>query len=169
MQWTVAPRPCDMVKRCLTAIRHGQRMLKSSAETVCSGRGHVIGRHEFHADQLVLVPDQMARADRLVDVEHDVETVGNAERGLHLQTCAGRRQIAHDAVDDRLMMVEQNARRLQRARSQCMSSFHETPPSTPVSHYRVRGSGKRYRDGYNCMDRLAARRRFIARPTPAAA
>src|SRR3954447_6280573 len=95
---------------------------------------------ELHADLPVLVPDQATRADRFVDVEHDIKAVGNTERGFHLQACAGRRQIAHDTVDDRLMMVEQDARRLQRARPQSMPTFHSTPPSTPVSHYRMERS-----------------------------
>src|SRR5262245_54417316 len=153
MRRTLRRRARDMVKGCLIAIRHGQRMLKNGGLKWRSGRGNLVNRLEFHADQFVLVPDQAAWADRLVHVEHDVETVGNAERGFHLQTRTDRRQIAHDAIDDRLMVVEQDARRLQRARSQFTSTFHETPPSTPVSHYGGRRSGMPYGNRYNCMGR----------------
>src|SRR4051794_24947934 len=104
---------------------------------------------EFHADLPVPVPDQAAGADRLVDIEHDIKAVGNTERGFHLQACAGFRQIAHDTVDNRLMVVEQDARRLERARPRLVPTFHSTPPSTPVSHYRMERSGNRYGDRSN--------------------
>src|SRR5262249_32890344 len=111
---------------------------------------------ELHTDLPVLVPDQAARADRLVDIEHDIKAVGNSERGLHLQACAGRGQIAHDTVNDRLVVVEQDTRRLQRARPRLMPTFHSTPPSTPVSHYRMERSANRYGVRYNFMDQLTA-------------
>src|SRR4051794_26701641 len=118
---------------------------------------------EFHADLPVPVPDQAAGADRLVDIEHDIKAVGNTERGFHLQACAGFRQIAHDTVDNRLMVVEQDARRLERARPRLVPTFHSTPPSTPVSHYRMERSGNRYGDRSNFI-----KGGVIAWPAPAA-
>src|SRR5262249_35591511 len=108
---------------------------------------------ELHADLPVLVPDQAAGTDRLVDVEHDIKAVGKTERGFHLQARADRRQIAHHTVNDRLMVVEQDARRLQRARPRSMSTFHSMPPPTPVSQYRMERSENRCGDRYSFMYR----------------
>src|SRR5262245_36883365 len=89
--------------------------------------------YEFNADLFGVVPDQATRADRLVGVEQYVEAGGNAECAGHRQTSSGRRQVADDAVDCRMMAVEKDARRLQRACARMSSSFHSgTPPWTSL-------------------------------------
>src|SRR4051812_45730373 len=81
-------------------------------------------RSELDAKFVFLVPHHPARPHGTIGIKHDVEMVGNADRACHAQTGANRRYVADGAPDHRVMLIEQNARRLVGARALLTTPFH---------------------------------------------
>ena len=53
----------------------------------------------MNPDPLLFSPDHAARQMALIGLDHQRETVGDADRGAHLERGAGFREIADRAID----------------------------------------------------------------------
>src|SRR5476651_1223404 len=75
----------------------------------------------------------MARLLEVIDLDHQYEVVRNADLARHFQQGAGRRQVAHAAVDA-AGAVEGDTSRFQRAVTRGFALLiHDQPPSGSVA------------------------------------